>query len=159
MNDSKLCNDHEGGLHPWTNTLHRTRTAIPFPYSRGYKRVSAACTRAVDISSSPYEEPRVPFVQANREVYVGFGDQDTPPMLPLLHPSPEGQERNRATDQRDRQESKKGAPSSFSPRRSGEKWCRLIPTMRPLLGDLLDTRVMGMIRLGLERPLTKPRPP
>jgi len=55
-----------------TNALHRTRTAIPFLHSRGYERVSAARTRAVDISSSPYEKPRVPVVRANREVCAGF---------------------------------------------------------------------------------------
>lgn len=91
-----------------TNTLHKTGTAIPFLRSHGYERVSAIRTRAVDISSSPREKPRVPFVRAGD--LRGVGDQDTPPVLPLPYTLPEGKKHGREAVRRDRREAKKGAP-------------------------------------------------
>ncbi len=46
---------------------------------------------------------------------MGFWDQDTFPMLPLLYPLPEGQKYDRKPTQRDRREAKKGASMLLLP--------------------------------------------
>lgn len=149
----------KAGSTRWTNTLHRTGTAIPFPHSRGYERVSAARTRAVDISPSPYEKPRVPFVHANPEVGVGL-ETKTLLLCCRCHAlCPKARDTTERQFEETAESPRKAHPYSFSPRWSGEKRCRLVPTVRPLFGHLSDTRVVGTIRLGLERPETKPHPP
>lgn len=150
----------KAGSTRWTNTPHGTGTAIPFLYSRGYKRVSAVRTRAVDTSSSPHEKPRVPFVRANREACVGLETKTLLLCYRCNAPDPKAKNATERQDRRDGRESKKGASMLLSlPAEAEKKWCRLIPTMRPLLGYLPDTRVVRAMGRGLERPLTEPPPP
>lgn len=115
-----------------TNALHRTETAISFLHSHGYERLSAARTRAVDISQSPHEEPRAAFVHTSREADMGLETKTLLLCCRCYALRPKAKNESRATDPRDRRETKKGAPILlFFAAEAVEKWCRLIPTMRP----------------------------
>lgn len=142
-----------------TNALHRTGTAIPFLHSRGYERVSAARTRAVDISSSPYEKPRVPIVRANREVCVGFETKTPLICCRCYAPRPKAKNTTERQTEETVESPRKAHLCSFSPRRSGEKRCRSIPTMRPPPWLSLGHPSRGTDPPRVGSPVTKPNPP